>query len=64
MVIFDVDVVDDESLVVARFSGCSLKRLRSGSQTSATAYAPPDAAKTQQHGRDNSDLDRLEVSVI
>lgn len=37
MIVFDADVVNDHSQVVAQFSGCSLKRLRSGDEIPAAA---------------------------
>ncbi|MCP3924585.1 MAG: SDR family NAD(P)-dependent oxidoreductase [Desulfobacterales bacterium] len=38
LIIFDADVINDESQVIANFTGCSLKRFRSVSQGVANGY--------------------------
>jgi acyl transferase domain-containing protein len=50
MIIFDVDVIDEESRIVAQFSGCSIKRLRIN-QVSSNEYRVVNDNGTQQQIR-------------
>jgi acyl transferase domain-containing protein len=54
MIVFDADVITDESQVVAHFSGCSLKRFR---------FSDRIPAKTPQQIRETSTLESGETST-
>ncbi|MEW9701804.1 SDR family NAD(P)-dependent oxidoreductase [Paenibacillus sp. SI8] len=55
MVIFDTDVMNDQSTVIASFSGCSSKRLRSTSQDHAGSRIQEEGAKSQVQSLRSSD---------
>jgi polyketide synthase PksN len=60
MIVFDADVINDESQVVARFSGCSMKRLRSPGRFSAQDHLAAGFPELQQQNQMTAELYQLE----
>jgi acyl transferase domain-containing protein len=61
IIIFDADVITDESGVVAHYSGCSLKRLRSAGQFPAKDHLIPDSTGQRQQNQVTSHPHHLET---
>ncbi len=60
MIIFDADVINDESQVVANFSGCSMKRLRAAGRFSGQDHLTFSFPELPQQNQTTAALDQLE----
>ncbi|AOY76261.1 SDR family NAD(P)-dependent oxidoreductase [Clostridium formicaceticum] len=61
MIVFDADVINDGLQVIAHFSGCSMKRIRSIGQIFAKDHLTSNFPEPQQQSQVNSNLYQLEA---